>query len=58
MGALVGVVLIAQPEDIFGAKAESDVSGKAQGHLKGLAFGIFGLCGGVVSDRAITTDDL
>lgn len=49
-GALVGVALVAQPEDLFHINdAGSDASGKMHGHLKGLAFGLFGACGGVVS---------
>jgi drug/metabolite transporter (DMT)-like permease len=57
VGALVGVVLVAQPEDIFGmTETGSDVSGKVHGHLKGLAFGVFGVCGGVVSDGSFHCD--
>ena len=51
VGALAGVVLIAQPEDIFGTtKAECDVSVRMKGYLKGFAFGVLGLCGGIVCD--------
>lgn len=54
LGALIGVVLVAQPEDIFDTtEAGSDVSGKVHGHLKGLAFGVFGVCGGVIALTSI-----
>ncbi|KAJ8131026.1 hypothetical protein O1611_g2601 [Lasiodiplodia mahajangana] len=48
VGALAGVALVAQPEDILRIyDADSDVSVKTHGHLKGLAFGISGAIGGV-----------
>ena len=52
VGALIGVVLIAQPEDIFGSRIIEDRDCEAlQGYSKGLAFGVLGFFGGVVSDR-------
>ncbi|KAI2467531.1 hypothetical protein F4781DRAFT_307347 [Annulohypoxylon bovei var. microspora] len=55
VGALGGVVLIAQPEEIFGAinAAERDVSGDATNNMKGLAFAVLGLCGGVITLTSI-----
>jgi drug/metabolite transporter (DMT)-like permease len=55
LGALLGVIFVAQPESIFGKRAPAE-NGKIKnksvhGHLKGLAFGIFGVFGGVVSNR-------
>ncbi|KAI0906607.1 hypothetical protein F4823DRAFT_70839 [Ustulina deusta] len=53
-GALVGVALVAQPEDLFHINdAGSDASGKMHSHLKGLAFGLFGAFGGVVALTSI-----
>ncbi|KAI0102730.1 hypothetical protein GGR51DRAFT_562187 [Nemania sp. FL0031] len=53
-GALAGVALVAQPEGIFHIyDAGSHVSVKTHGHLKGLAFGIFGAIGGVVALTSI-----
>lgn len=42
VGAVVGVVLVVQPETLSGTE-------KGHGHVKGLACGVFGVCGGVVS---------
>ncbi|KAI1103142.1 hypothetical protein F4804DRAFT_310838 [Jackrogersella minutella] len=55
VGALVGVVLIAQPEDIFGstAKVERDGPGDVKGDLMGLAFAVLGICGGVITLTSI-----
>ncbi|KAB5576186.1 hypothetical protein GE09DRAFT_618160 [Coniochaeta sp. 2T2.1] len=48
-GALVGVALVAQPERIFGmVKTSSTASVTPDGYLKGLGFGVFGVCGGMV----------
>ncbi|KAI1125130.1 hypothetical protein F5Y10DRAFT_247722 [Nemania abortiva] len=52
-GALVGVALVAQPEDIFHIDDRFDVSVKTHAHLKGLAFGLFGAAGGVVALTSI-----
>ncbi|KAI1739176.1 hypothetical protein F4680DRAFT_423076 [Xylaria scruposa] len=50
MGAVVGVVLVAQPENVFFVNdAGSAASTKTHDHLKGLAFGLIGACGGVVA---------
>ena len=52
LGALVGVALVVQPEDIFGVaqlEASSTASGTADEYLHGIGFGVFGVCGGMVS---------
>jgi drug/metabolite transporter (DMT)-like permease len=50
MGALLGVVLIAQPEGIFStSQTVYSVSEDVHNRLYGLGFGIFGFFGGVVS---------
>ena len=50
-GALFGALLIAQPKDVFEAlDSSSGMSGQIHRHLKGLVFGVLGVCGGVVGD--------
>lgn len=50
-GALVGVALVAQPEGMFGmAQMTSTASITADGYVKGMGFGVFGVCGGMVSE--------
>ena len=54
VGSLVGVALVARPEGIFGlAETSSTASVGAAGYLKvkGLSFGVFGVCGGMVSEK-------
>ncbi|KAI1462643.1 hypothetical protein F4805DRAFT_4234 [Annulohypoxylon moriforme] len=55
VGALGGVVLISQPEEIFGTiqAAERNVSADATANMKGLAFAVLGLCGGVITLTSI-----
>ena len=56
-GALVGVVLVAQPEAVFGVRddgalshaAAVDVDLPSRDHFKGIAFGILGVGGVIVS---------
>ncbi|KAI1752760.1 hypothetical protein F4782DRAFT_114197 [Xylaria castorea] len=59
VGALVGVALVAQPENIFHVDdTGSAASVRMHSHFKGLAFGLFGACGGVaalISIRRIGT---
>lgn len=51
-GAFLGVMLIAQPEGIFSTSKEVyTVSENTHKRLYGLGFGIFGFCGGVVSEE-------
>lgn len=51
-GAFLGVMLIAQPEGIFSTLKEVyTVSENTEKRLYGLGFGVFGFCGGVVSDE-------
>jgi drug/metabolite transporter (DMT)-like permease len=53
VGALVGVMLIAQPEGMFSTSKEVyTVSENTHNRLYGLGFGVFGFCGGVVSDES------
>ncbi|KAI0187051.1 hypothetical protein EV127DRAFT_345151 [Xylaria flabelliformis] len=49
VGAVVGVVLVAQPENVFYVDAGSAASTKMHDHLKGLVFGLIGACGGIVA---------
>lgn len=52
VGALLGVMLIAQPAGIFSASDEVyTVAENTHKRLYGLGFGVFGFCGGVVSDE-------
>ncbi|TRX89640.1 hypothetical protein FHL15_009390 [Xylaria flabelliformis] len=48
VGAVVGVVLVAQPENVFYVDAGSAASTKMHDHLKGLVFGLIGACGGCI----------
>uniref|UniRef100_A0A093XFR0 Putative transport protein n=1 Tax=Talaromyces marneffei PM1 TaxID=1077442 RepID=A0A093XFR0_TALMA len=54
LGALLGVMLIAQPEGIFNTSTTVyNVSEDAHDRLYGLGFGILGFCGGVVALTSI-----
>ncbi|KAI1091313.1 hypothetical protein F5B19DRAFT_503272 [Rostrohypoxylon terebratum] len=55
IGALGGVVLISQPEEIFGSvqATQRDVSSDPAANMKGLAFAVLGLCGGVITITSI-----
>ncbi|KAI1349994.1 hypothetical protein F5Y01DRAFT_164361 [Xylaria sp. FL0043] len=54
VGALAGVTLVAQPEDIFYKDgAGFGASAKSHDHSKGLAFGVFGALGGVLALTSI-----
>ncbi len=58
VGALVGVVLVVQPEDIFGTRnVERNVSNKTGDLLNGLIFSVLGICGGIVSDKVFIVSD-
>lgn len=60
VGALGGVVLISQPEEIFGSiqSTQRDVSSDPAANMKGLAFAVLGLCGGVVSDKHVASSSV
>ncbi|KAI0813695.1 hypothetical protein GGR55DRAFT_635549 [Xylaria sp. FL0064] len=54
VGALVGVALVAQPEDIFYQSGVGfGASTKSHNHSKGLAFSVFGALGGVLALTSI-----